>query len=155
VSRVINCATDASITCSFESNFMCGYNHVSGSRQLSRWSAVAGPAGVNEGPTVGATTGTLSGLLCYYCAYKHMRLTYAINKLLTYFLTYVKCDVFRCISVQSSRKVNRTWLSIVFIFATVRSGLRSTYWLLGAWPNSPGVSWPNDLCIAYAAHAHA
>jgi len=64
----INCATDASITCSFESNFLCGYNRVSGGSQLNRWSAVAGPAGINEGPTVGTTTGQLTGLTSCCCA---------------------------------------------------------------------------------------
>jgi len=57
-------ATDATISCSFESNFMCGYNHMTSSKQLTHWVAVAGPVGVNEGPTVGTTTGTLSGLSC-------------------------------------------------------------------------------------------
>jgi len=55
-------ATDATITCSFENNYICGYNHVTGgSSQLTHWSAVTGPPGINEGPTVGTTTGQLSG----------------------------------------------------------------------------------------------
>jgi len=57
----MNCATDASVTCSFESNYMCGYSHVIAGSQLTHWSLVAGPAAVNEGPTVGTTTGQLSG----------------------------------------------------------------------------------------------
>jgi len=74
ISRLINCVTDASITCSFESNFMCGYNHVIGGSQLTQWSAVSGSAGVNEGPTVGTTTGQLSGLSWCHCDHS-MRFT--------------------------------------------------------------------------------
>lgn len=56
-------ATDASVTCGFQTNYICGYNHVRAGSQLTHWSAVAGPAGVNEGPTVGTTTGRLSGVI--------------------------------------------------------------------------------------------
>jgi len=53
--------SDASISCGFEDNYLCGYQHVTSPGQLSTWQAAAGSAGNNEGPTVDTTYENITG----------------------------------------------------------------------------------------------